>query len=94
MTVEERLYAAIAADIDAMVQDFKSDPQYWTNNKRKMHGLPVRRKQGKKSRKYYYYQKHKQQLFGLIEEAIDQVLPQKINEAYGQFAEIKEIPYG
>ena len=43
---------------------------------------------------YHLYEQNKHTIFALIEETIDNVLPQRVLEEYGQFAEIKTIPQG
>ena len=43
---------------------------------------------------YYEYEANKHVLFQLMTEVIDDVLPQKVLEEYGRFAEIKTIPQG
>ena len=42
-TVLERMYEE-AADT---FKEYKTNPDYWANNKRKMHGIPMRRKPSK-----------------------------------------------
>lgn len=43
---------------------------------------------------YHLYEQNKHTIFALIEETIDDILPQRVLEEYGQFAEIKTIPQG
>ena len=43
---------------------------------------------------YNLYRENKNKVFALIETAIDEVLPRKVIEAYGQFAEIKTFAQG
>ena len=43
---------------------------------------------------YHKYEQNKHTIFALIEETIDDILPQRVLEEYGQFAEIKTIPQG
>ena len=57
-----------------MVREYKTNPNYWSNNKRKMHGIPMRRKPSKIKTKTYYYKKRREQLFNLIEFAINETL--------------------
>lgn len=40
------------------------------------------------------YRENKNLIFSLLEQTIDDVLPKRVMEAYGQFAEIKTIPQG
>ena len=43
---------------------------------------------------YDLYRANKNQLFSLIEEAVNDILPQRVLEAYGRFAEIRQFPQG
>lgn len=43
---------------------------------------------------YHLYEKNKHTIFALIEEVVDDVLPQRVMEEYGRFAEIKTVPQG
>lgn len=43
---------------------------------------------------YKTYRENKNLIFSLLEQAIDDILPTKVMEQYGQFAEIKQIPQG
>ena len=43
---------------------------------------------------YSLYRENKNTIFSLIEETIDDILPKKVLEAYGQFAEIKTFAQG
>lgn len=43
---------------------------------------------------YNLYRENKNKLFALIETAIDEILPHKVLEAYGQFAEVKTFNQG
>ena len=43
---------------------------------------------------YSLYRENKNQVFSLIEQTIDDVLPQKVMDQYAQFAEIKTFPQG
>ena len=43
---------------------------------------------------YALYRENKNTIFSLIEETIDDVLPKKVLEQYGQFAEIKTFAQG
>ena len=43
---------------------------------------------------YHLYEKNKHTIFALIEEVIDDILPQRVLEEYGMFAEIMTVPQG
>lgn len=43
---------------------------------------------------YRFYREHKYQIFSLIEQVIDEVLPQKVEQQYMQFADVKVLPQG
>lgn len=72
----------------------KVNPDYWNNNKRKMHGLPLRRKGGPKKKNFYHTLKLRQQMFQLLEEIIDETLPKVICDSYGSFVDIKDFGEG
>lgn len=40
------------------------------------------------------FRRHKTEIFELLEETVDEVLPNKVMQAYEQFAEVKTIPQG
>jgi len=43
---------------------------------------------------YHEYEQNKHTIFSLIEEVIDDVLPKRVEQQYGQFAEIKTVAQG
>ena len=43
---------------------------------------------------YHKYEQNKHTIFALIEEVVDEVLPARVMEQYGRFAEIKTVPQG
>lgn len=43
---------------------------------------------------YHLYEQNKHTIFALIEETIDDILPQRVLEEYGRFAEISTVPQG
>ena len=89
-TVLERMYEE-AADI---VQEYKKNPDYWANNKRKMHGIPMRRKPSKIKTKTYWYRKHQKQFFNMIEFAIDETIGGITPKFYNDFVDIKDFECG
>ena len=46
------------------------------------------------AKNYHMYEQNKHTIFALVEEVIDEVLPQRVMEQYGRFAEIKTVPQG
>ena len=89
-TVLQRMYEA-ATD---MVQEYKTNPDYWANNKRKMHGIPMRRKPSKIKTKTYWYRKHQKQFFNMIEFAIDETIGGITPKFYNDFVDIKDFECG
>ena len=89
-TVLERIYEK-AAD---MVQEYKTNPDYWSNNKRKMHGIPMRRKPSKIKTKTYWYRKHQKQFFNMIEFAIDETIGEITPKFYNDFVDIRDFECG
>lgn len=67
----------------------KHNPSYWTNNKRKLHGYPLKRKPSNRlSKKSWYKIKYDQLLFSIIEDTIDQTLTCKYQkDFFGSFIE-------
>ena len=89
-TVLERMYEE-AAD---MIQEYKTNPDYWSNNKRKMHSIPMRRKPSKIKTKIYWYRKHQKQFFNMIEFAIDETIGGITPKFYNDFVDIRDFEYG
>ena len=89
-TVLERMYEE-ATD---MVQEYKTNPDYWANNKRKMHGIPMRRKPSKIKTKTYWYRKHQKQFFNMIEFAIDETIGGITPKFYNDFVDIRDFECG
>ena len=89
-TVLERMYEETAD----MVQEYKKNPDYWANNKRKMHGIPMRRKPNKIKTKTYWYRKHQKQFFNMIEFAIDETIGGITPKFYNDFVDIKDFECG
>ena len=75
--------------------EFYSNPMHWSNNKRKMHGLPVLRGDINKDRiKKFYSFKPSPIVFYLIEDIMEEILPKEINKHFEQFADIKDFSMG
>ena len=89
-TVLERMYEETAD----MVQEYKTNPDYWANNKRKMHGIPMRRKPSKIKTKTYWYRKHQKQFFNMIEFAIDETIGGITPKFYNDFVNIRDFECG
>jgi len=69
---------------------FYSNPLHWTNNKRKMYGLPVLRGKLNKSRKTTYSPRRiMKQLFDIIYDAIGKEISQSYS--YENFVDVKDI---
>lgn len=74
-----------------LVQDFISDYKYqlkhnpdcWTNNKRRLHSYPLKRKSSRRlSKKAWHKIKHDQLFFSIIEEIIDKTLTYEYQKDY------------
>ena len=89
-TVLERMYEEVADT----VKEYKTNPDYWTNNKRKMHGIPMRRKPSKIKTKTYWYRKHQKQFFNMIEFAIDETIGGITPKFYNDFVDIRDFESG
>lgn len=72
---------------------FFANPRNWSNNKRRRAGLaPLRGSLNKyrPSPPQFNYSI----VFPMIEDIIDETLPQKINESFNEFVECKSFSYG
>lgn len=81
-------------DIEEIIEKdkelFCSNPLHWTNNKRKMYGLPVLRGKSNKSRKTTYSPRRiMKQLFDTIYDAIGKEISQSYS--YENFVDVKDI---
>ena len=90
-TVLKRMYEEAA---DMVHQEYKTNPDYWANNKRKMHGIPMRRKPSKIKTKTYWYRKHQKQFFNIIEFAIDETIGGITPKFYNDFVDIRDFECG
>lgn len=43
---------------------------------------------------YELYRKNKEDVFSLVEQAVNDILPQRVEDAYGRFAEVRTFPQG
>ena len=46
------------------------------------------------AKNYHEYEQNKHTIFALIEQVVDEVLPKRVEDQYGQFAEIKTVAQG
>lgn len=76
-------------------EERRANPEYWSNNKRKRNGLPLRRKEGPRKRSFYHRVMFDRKFFGLIEECMNDILGNKeiypIDEYFNQFVDVKHI---
>ena len=76
-------------------EEYKTNPDYWSNNKRKMYSIPMRRKQNKIKRKTYWRRKHRQQFLNAIEFIIDETFDENILDVSNDFiVDIKNFECG
>lgn len=75
--------------------EFEANPLNWSNNKRKMQGMPTLRGLSNKNRvtKFHSF-RPTPRVFFAIEDVIEELLPQKFNEHFNQFVDIKNITFG
>ena len=76
---------------------FYNNPLHWSNNKRRMYGLPVLRGQINKYRnKHYPSFRPTIHLFCTIEDVINETIGSKLcsNEFFGEFIEFKNMNVG
>lgn len=67
-----------------------NDPYYWSNNKRRMHGLKPIRKNKERIKKIA----HSVDLFNAIELEVENQLQMRLNSFFDNFANINEIEAG
>lgn len=70
--------------------DDLNNPIFWSNNKRKLHGLPLRRKIKQKDIFEYY----KSDLFNLIEAEMEKQIEEAVIKSVDKFVDIKNINAG
>ncbi len=78
-------------------KEFYENPLHWSNNKRRMHGLPVLRGKVNKNRsKKFPSFRPTPRVFFLIEDIIEETLCEnaKDNKFFNQFVDIKNIDIG
>ena len=92
--IDQRKLDELKNYINELKHEKKVNPDYWSNNKRKMHGLSLRRKGGPKKKSFYHNLKFRQQMFQLLEEIIDEALPKAVCNSYGSFVDIKDFGEG
>ena len=67
-----------------------NDPYYWSNNKRRVHGLKPIRKNKERIRKIA----HSVDLFNAIESEIENQIQANLNSYFDNFVNIKEVNLG
>jgi len=70
---------------------WSNDPLHWTNNKRRIHGLPTLRKPLNNKKRFIL---PKETLFSLVEEEIEERMSQAAHELLNSFALIEDIEIG
>ena len=70
---------------------WSNDPLHWTNNKRRMHGLPTLRKPLNNKKRFVL---PKETLFSLVEEEIEERMSQAVHELLNSFASVENIKIG
>lgn len=74
-----------------IITEFRSDPAYWGNNKRRLHGLPLLRKRSNyKGRKNIV----PAVIFASVEEAISSLIPAVTDEIFSSLADVRDIQIG
>ena len=78
-------------------REFYEDPIHWSNNKRRIHGLPVLRGMNNKYRsKKFHSFKPTPRVFFLIEDIVEEMICNswKDNKFFDKFVDIKDIDIG
>ena len=71
--------------------EYKVDPAHWTNNRRRMHGLPVLRKSANNKHRFF---PPKHELFHIIESVLYEVCAEEIQKQFEELASIGDIELG
>ena len=80
-----------ALRIRKLLQDWKNNPTYWKNNKRKFRGYPVLRKKAKKS---WHQYPQRLEIFYALSDYLDEAIREYFNEeVMRQMAKIDEIRF-
>lgn len=75
--------------------EFEANPMHWSNNKRKRFGMPTLRGPINKNRATKFRSfKPTPRVFFMIEDIIDETLPQHLNKHFNQFVDVKNINCG
>lgn len=91
----EREIERWSANLKTEYENWKKDWHNWSNNKRKRHGYPMRRKPNNIRRSFWYSYKRKRHLFELIEQTIEETLIERSNkEFFESFVEVKNFNEG
>ena len=67
-------FEPLVEDAKYIYEEWKKDWHNWSNNKRKRHGYPMRRKPNNITRSFWYQYQIKQLLFKKLEDVIDRCL--------------------
>lgn len=75
--------------------EFEANPLNWSNNKRRRLGLPTLRSSLNKNRKTKFHSfKPTPRIFFALEETIEELLPQRLEDNFAQFADVRDINLG
>ena len=94
MSLESETMKRVLESMNDLFQEYKNNPSYRSNNKRKMHGIPMQRKPSKIKTKTYWYRKHQKQFFNMIEFAIDETIGGITPKFYNDFVDIRDFECG
>lgn len=81
---------------EEMKYEYFTNPSYWSNNKRRMHGIPMRRKGGRKKKSFYQLLISKRRFYGLLEEMIDEVISNSLKDTewFNTFVDVNDMTCG
>lgn len=72
------------------IQSFKDDPSHWTNNKRRMHGLPLLRKSANRKSRFSPSRNEYMEVMRVL----DAIAPELVRSTIAMMVDISDFPFG
>ena len=88
MTQRTKTKEALA--LERIIKNFRNDPNHWSNNKRRMHGLPLLRKHSNRKTRFY----PTREIYDAAVKAMDAEMGPAITSATERLAQINDVIVG